>query len=58
MKKFCVHAQRRVENIAFTELLRSILLLKSIPDIGSKCIGAKVNQKLVPINHVLKNGDG
>jgi guanosine-3',5'-bis(diphosphate) 3'-pyrophosphohydrolase len=26
-------------------------------DIGSKCIGAKVNQKLVPINHVLKNGD-
>ncbi len=26
-------------------------------DIGGKCIGAKVNQKLVPINHVLKNGD-
>lgn len=26
-------------------------------DIGSKCIGAKVNQKLVPINHVLRNGD-
>ncbi|MBK5278854.1 MAG: bifunctional (p)ppGpp synthetase/guanosine-3',5'-bis(diphosphate) 3'-pyrophosphohydrolase, partial [Bacteroidia bacterium] len=26
-------------------------------DIGIKCIGAKVNQKLVPINHVLKNGD-
>jgi GTP pyrophosphokinase len=26
-------------------------------DIGAKCIGAKVNQKLVPINHVLKNGD-
>lgn len=26
-------------------------------DIGSRCIGAKVNQKLVPINHVLKNGD-
>ena len=22
-------------------------------DIGAKCIGAKVNQKLVPINHVL-----
>ncbi len=26
-------------------------------DIGAKCIGAKVNQKLVPINHMLKNGD-
>ncbi len=26
-------------------------------DIGAKCIGAKVNQKLVSINHVLKNGD-
>lgn len=26
-------------------------------DIGAKCIGAKVNQKLVPINHLLKNGD-
>jgi GTP pyrophosphokinase len=26
-------------------------------DIGAKCIGAKVNQKLVPINHTLKNGD-
>lgn len=26
-------------------------------DIGAKCLGAKVNQKLVPINHVLKNGD-
>ena len=26
-------------------------------DIGAKCIGAKINQKLVPINHVLKNGD-
>ncbi|MBS1486510.1 MAG: bifunctional (p)ppGpp synthetase/guanosine-3',5'-bis(diphosphate) 3'-pyrophosphohydrolase [Bacteroidetes bacterium] len=26
-------------------------------DIGAKCIGAKVNQKLVPINHVLNNGD-
>ncbi len=26
-------------------------------DIGARCIGAKVNQKLVPINHKLKNGD-
>lgn len=26
-------------------------------DIGARCIGAKVNQRLVPINHVLKNGD-
>ncbi|MBM3177709.1 MAG: bifunctional (p)ppGpp synthetase/guanosine-3',5'-bis(diphosphate) 3'-pyrophosphohydrolase [Bacteroidetes bacterium] len=26
-------------------------------DIGATCIGAKVNQKLVPINHILKNGD-
>jgi GTP pyrophosphokinase len=26
-------------------------------DIGARCIGAKVNQKLVPINQVLKNGD-
>jgi len=26
-------------------------------DIGAKCIGAKVNQKLVSINYVLKNGD-
>lgn len=26
-------------------------------EIGAKCIGAKVNQRLVPISHVLKNGD-
>jgi GTP diphosphokinase / guanosine-3',5'-bis(diphosphate) 3'-diphosphatase len=26
-------------------------------DIGGKCIGAKVNYKLVPISHVLRNGD-
>lgn len=26
-------------------------------DIGSRCIGAKVNQKLVPINHILRSGD-
>jgi GTP pyrophosphokinase len=25
--------------------------------VGAKCLGAKVNQKLVPLNHVLKNGD-
>lgn len=26
-------------------------------EIGSKCIGAKVNQKLAPLNYKLKNGD-
>ncbi|HLW19867.1 MAG TPA: bifunctional (p)ppGpp synthetase/guanosine-3',5'-bis(diphosphate) 3'-pyrophosphohydrolase [Cyclobacteriaceae bacterium] len=26
-------------------------------EVGSRCIGAKVNQKLVSINHTLKNGD-
>ncbi|GGZ39497.1 RelA/SpoT family protein [Echinicola pacifica] len=26
-------------------------------EVGEKCIGAKINQRLVPINHKLKNGD-
>ena len=26
-------------------------------DLGNKCIGAKINYKLVPINHSLENGD-
>ncbi|MFA0960861.1 bifunctional (p)ppGpp synthetase/guanosine-3',5'-bis(diphosphate) 3'-pyrophosphohydrolase [Roseivirga sp. BDSF3-8] len=26
-------------------------------EIGANCLGAKVNQRLVPLNHILKNGD-
>ncbi len=26
-------------------------------EVGAHCLGAKVNQKLVPLNHILKNGD-
>ncbi len=26
-------------------------------EVGARCIGAKINQKLLPLNHVLKNGD-
>ena len=26
-------------------------------EIGFKCIGGKINQKLVPLNHIVKNGD-
>ena len=26
-------------------------------EVGARCIGAKINQRLVPLNHVLKNGD-
>ena len=26
-------------------------------EVGSKCVGAKIDQKLVPLNHVVNNGD-
>ncbi len=26
-------------------------------EVGARCLGAKVNQRLVPLNHILKNGD-
>ena len=26
-------------------------------EIGARCLGAKVNKRLVPLNHILKNGD-
>ena len=37
--------------------LRLILLFPSTAQVGGKCIGAKVNHKLVPISHKLRSGD-